>query len=193
MIRQSSYSKLDLLAHAWGRLGQVPGDARLPAPPFLMFDRITRIDETGGEHGRGSIAAEKDVAYDEWFFICHFRDDPVMPGCLGLDALWQLAGFFLSWSGCPGQGRALGCERVTFDGEIRPANKLISYDLSVKRVVRGESSLILADGSVAVDGRRIYRCESLRVGMFRLPYEWPVAGDGASRPAVAEEVARGPA
>lgn len=187
MIRRASYSKRDLLAHAWGRLGQSPGDARLPAPPFLMFDRILRIDEGGGAYGRGWILAEKDVVYDEWFFLCHFRDDPVMPGCLGVDALWQLGGFFLAWSGCPGQGRALGCDRVAFDGEIRPEDKVITYELAVKRVVRSPSPLILADGWVSVDGRRIYTVESLRVGTFKLPYDWPRADATAATPPLATE------
>ncbi len=172
MSRKSAYDKRDLLMHAWGVLpGQ--GRAKLPAPPFLMFDRIVEICAEGGAHSNGRVVAEKDVVYDEWFFLCHFRGDPVMPGCLGLDALWQLAGFFLEWSGCPGQGRALGCAAVTFDGEIRPHNRLITYELDVRRVVRDPAPTIVADGTVSVDGKKIYDCRGLKVGMFDLPYEYP--------------------
>lgn len=175
---RSSYTKRDLMANAWGCLpGQGPDSARLPAPPFLMFDRIVHIDKGGGEYGNGSILAEKDVVYDDWFFICHFRDDPVMPGCLGVDALWQLCGFYLAWSGFLGQGRALGCKRIDFKGEIRPHNSLVTYEVSVQRIFPKPSPVILADGWVSVDGKRIYTCQSLRVGMFILPYEWP-QGEG---------------
>jgi 3-hydroxyacyl-[acyl-carrier protein] dehydratase/trans-2-decenoyl-[acyl-carrier protein] isomerase len=149
--------------------------SRLPAPPFLMFDRITAIDDDGGEYGHGRVVAEKDVVYDEWFFICHFRGDPVMPGCLGLDALWQLCGFFMAWSGCTGQGRALGCGSVEFDGEIRPDNERVVYELSVKRMIRAPQPTVVADGTVSVDGRTIYRCQGLKAGMFDLPYRWPTA------------------
>jgi 3-hydroxyacyl-[acyl-carrier protein] dehydratase/trans-2-decenoyl-[acyl-carrier protein] isomerase len=179
VIRKASYDKRDLLMNAWGVLPDQDGRSRLPAPPFLMFDRITAIEAEGGEHGRGRILAEKDVVYDEWFFICHFRHDPVMPGCLGLDALWQLCGFFLAWSGCRGQGRALGCGSVEFSGEIRPHNQLVSYELHVKRLIREPQPTIVADGTVSVDGKLIYECKGLKAGMFELPYEWPApAGAG---------------
>jgi 3-hydroxyacyl-[acyl-carrier protein] dehydratase/trans-2-decenoyl-[acyl-carrier protein] isomerase len=172
MKQQPSYSKQELLRHAFGRLeGQ--SAARLPAPPMLMFDRITEISAQGGAHGRGRIVAEKDVVYDEWFFLCHFRDDPVMPGCLGLDALWQLCGFFLAWSGAPGQGRALGCESVKFDGQIRPTDKLVRYEVSVRRLLLAPAPLVLGDGAVSVDGKSIYACEGLKVGAFELPFQYP--------------------
>lgn len=172
MIRKASYDRLELLKHSFGRLeGQTA--ARLPAPPFLMFDRITQIADKGGAYDKGLIAAEKDVVYDEWFFLCHFRGDPVMPGCLGVDALWQLCGFYLAWAGLPGQGRALGCGSVKFDGEIRPHNKLVRYDISVRRVLTAPAPVIVADGAVTVDGKQIYECKDLKVGTFQLPYEYP--------------------
>jgi 3-hydroxyacyl-[acyl-carrier protein] dehydratase/trans-2-decenoyl-[acyl-carrier protein] isomerase len=170
--RRSSYGKHDLLRHAHGR-AEGQKELRIPSPPMLMLDRIVEISADGGEHGKGRIVAEKDVVLDEWFFLCHFRDDPVMPGCLGLDALWQMCGFFLSWSGCPGQGRALGCGPVTFEGQIRPDNRLIRYDVSVRRLVTAPAPLVLADGSVSVDGKAIYWCKDLKVGCFELPYSWP--------------------
>ena len=172
MSVQASYGKHELLQIAFGTFeGQ--GKSRLPAPPFLMFDRITEIAADGGAYGRGHLVAEKDVVYDEWFFLCHFRGDPVMPGCLGLDALWQLCGFFLYWSGCIGQGRALGCGQVKFDGEIRPGDKLVRYDLSVRRMVQSPAPILLADGAVSVDGKPIYDCKDLKVGIFDLPYAYP--------------------
>jgi 3-hydroxyacyl-[acyl-carrier protein] dehydratase / trans-2-decenoyl-[acyl-carrier protein] isomerase len=173
MIRLPSYGKRQLLANAWGNLPEQDPRSRLPAPPFLMFDRITEVAEDGGAYGRGHILAEKDVVYDDWFFICHFRGDPVMPGCLGLDALWQLCGFFMAWSGCRGNGRALGCGAVAFSGEIRPHNALVTYQLSVRRLVREPQPTIVADGTVAVDGKTIYECSALKAGMFDLPYDYP--------------------
>jgi 3-hydroxyacyl-[acyl-carrier protein] dehydratase/trans-2-decenoyl-[acyl-carrier protein] isomerase len=175
VIKKGSYGKRDLLRNAFGALEEQDPRSRLPAPPFLMFDRITAIDAEGGAHRRGRIVAEKDVVYDEWFFLCHFRGDPVMPGCLGLDALWQLCGFFLAWSGCAGHGRALGCGGVEFQGEIRPHNKLVVYELSVKKLVREPQPTIVADGTVAVDGKLIYECKALKAGLFELPYEYPAA------------------
>jgi 3-hydroxyacyl-[acyl-carrier protein] dehydratase/trans-2-decenoyl-[acyl-carrier protein] isomerase len=170
--QQASYSKQDLLRYCFGRFeGQ--GVGRLPAPPFLMVDRITEIAADGGEHGKGHLVAEKDVVYDEWFFMCHFRDDPVMPGCLGLDALWQLTGFFLNWSGCAGQGRALGCGAVKFDGQIRPTDQLIRYELSIRRLIRSPQPVGLADGKVFIDGKLIYQADALKVGTFDLPYSYP--------------------
>jgi 3-hydroxyacyl-[acyl-carrier protein] dehydratase / trans-2-decenoyl-[acyl-carrier protein] isomerase len=178
MIRQPAYGKRELLANAWGALpGQDPR-SRLPAPPFLMFDRISTITAEGGRHGRGLVVAEMDVAYDDWFFICHFRGDPVMPGCLGLDALWQLCGFFLAWSGCRGNGRALGCGAVEFSGEIRPHNERVTYELSVRRMLRAPQPTIVADGTVTVDGKKIYTCKALKAGMFDLPYDYPATAGG---------------
>jgi 3-hydroxyacyl-[acyl-carrier protein] dehydratase/trans-2-decenoyl-[acyl-carrier protein] isomerase len=169
--RKNAYSKRELLLNAFGELADVR--ARLPSPPFLMFDRIVAIEETGGAHGCGQAVAEKDVVYDEWFFLCHFRGDPVMPGCLGLDALWQLCGFYLSWLGCGGQGRALGCGAVTFDGQVRPDNRVITYEMSVRRILREPQAVILADGTVSVDGQVIYDCKNLKVGTFDLAYRYP--------------------
>ena len=181
MIRLPAYGKRELLANAWGALPDQDSRSRLPAPPFLMFDRITAITTDGGAHGRGLILAEKDVVYDEWFFLCHFRGDPVMPGCLGLDALWQLCGFFMAWSGCRGHGRALGCGAVQFSGEVRPHNTLVTYALSVRRLVREPQPMIVADGTVVVDGKQIYDCKDLKAGMFDLPYEYPTTrAEGAA-------------
>ena len=191
MIRLPAYTRHELLANAWGTLpGQDPR-SRLPAPPFLMFDRISEITADGGAHGRGRILAEKEVVYDEWFFVCHFRGDPVMPGCLGLDALWQLCGFFMAWSGCRGHGRALGCGAVEFSGEIRPHNALVSYELSVRRLMREPQPTIVADGTVSVDGKQIYACSSLKAGMFDLPYEYPAVHPQSAVAAVG--VTNGPA
>src|ERR1041384_7682361 len=163
--KQASYDKRELLQVALGPRDELlPG--RLPAPPFLMFDRVTQITADGGTHGKGLVVAEKDVVYDEWFFLCHFRDDPVMPGCLGLDALWQLCGFFLAWSGHAGQGRALGCGAVKFDGQIVPTSKLIRYDVSIRRLIGVPSPVLVADGTVSVDGKLIYTCNDLKVGKF---------------------------
>jgi 3-hydroxyacyl-[acyl-carrier protein] dehydratase/trans-2-decenoyl-[acyl-carrier protein] isomerase len=170
VTRKTSYGRRELLAQCFGEAG---ARAPLPTPPLLGFDRVVAIDAGGGEYGHGRAVAEKDVVYDEWFFLCHFRDDPVMPGCLGLDALWQLCGFFKWWSGCAGHGRALGCASVEFEGEIRPDDRLITYEISVRRLIREPQPTLLADGTVAVDGRVIYRCKSLKTGMFARPYRYP--------------------
>jgi len=143
-----------------------PGNARLPMPPMLMFDRITRITEHGGARNKGQIVAEFDVKPDLWFFKCHFEGDPVMPGCLGLDALWQLVGFFLGWLGEPGKGRALGVGEVKFAGMVLPENKLVSYHIDFKRVIRRKLVLGIADGVMKVDGERIFEAKGLRVGLF---------------------------
>lgn len=143
-----------------------PGNAKLPAPPMLMFDRITHISEEGGSYGKGQIEAELDIKPDLWFFQCHFIDDPVMPGCLGVDAMWQLAGFYLPWLGEPGRGRALGVGQVKFTGQVMPDAKLVTYRLDIRRVMRGKLSMIIADGSTSVDGREIYTAKDLRVGLF---------------------------
>ncbi len=143
-----------------------PGTAQLPVPPMLMFDRVTKITREGGPHGKGEMIAELDVRPDLWFFDCHFPGDPVMPGCLGLDALWQMVGFFLTWSGLPGKGRALGCGEVKFTGQVTPAVKLVRYELDIRRVMSGRLVLGIADGTLFADGKKIYEARDLRVGLF---------------------------
>ena len=160
-----SFSYEQLIASGEGKLfGADSG--RLPLPPMLMFDRITHIDEDGGEHGLGKIVAELDVNPDLWFFKCHFIGDPVMPGCLGLDAMWQLTGFFLTWIGAPGRGRALGSGEVKFTGQVLPTAKRVSYEIDISRVVNRKLVLAVADGRMLVDGREIYTARDLRVGLF---------------------------
>jgi len=155
----------DLIACGRGELFG-PGNAQLPLPPMLMFDRITRIGEQGGIHGKGEIVAELDIRPDLWFFACHFEGDPVMPGCLGLDAMWQLVGFYLGWQGNPGRGRALGSGEVKFFGQVLPTAKKVTYNIHIKRTINRSLILAIADGSVSVDGREIYSAEGLRVGLF---------------------------
>ena len=166
MARQSSYSYEDLLACGRGELFG-PGNAQLPLPPMLMFDRITSIGEDGGEHGKGHVRAELDVRPDLWFFPCHFKGDPVMPGCLGLDALWQMLGFFLGWAGGAGKGRALGLGELKFSGQVSPTVKSIVYGIDIKRVMRSKLVLGIADGWLSADGTVIYRASDLKVGLFR--------------------------
>ena len=163
--KKDSYGYDDLVACGSGDLfgKDFP---RLPNGNMLMLDRITSITGDGGEYGKGMLTAELDVRPGLWFFDCHFTDDPVMPGCLGLDALWQLCGFFMAWSGCRGKGRALGSGLVKFTGQILPGAQLVSYRLDFKRLVRRSLSMAIADGSVSVDGRRIYTAEDLKVGVF---------------------------
>ena len=163
--RKNSYSREDL--ETCGQFGLFgPDGGKLPKDNMLMLDRIIEITEDGGKYGKGYIKAELDIRPDLWFFDCHFVDDPVMPGCLGLDALWQLTGFFLSWVGCKGKGRALGCGQVKFTGQVLPDAKIVTYTIHMKRVISRKLSMAIADGEVAVDGRTIYTADDLRVGLF---------------------------
>lgn len=164
--RRATYEYEDLLACARGEMFGA-GNPQLPLPPMLMFDRISKITETGGEHGQGQIVAEMDVKPDLWFFACHFKGDPVMPGCLGIDALWQLLGFFLGWLGAAGKGRALGLGELKFSGQVLPTVKKVVYGIDIKRVVRSKLVLGIADGWLSADGSVIYRAFDLRVGLFR--------------------------
>lgn len=164
--KRSSFDLEALLSCARGELfGR--GNAQLPAPPMLMVDRITSITEDGGPDGKGQVVAEMDVKGDAWFFKCHFIGDPVMPGCLGLDALWQLTGFFLGWLGMPGKGRALGVGEVKFTGQVTPAAKLIRYTVNLKRIIDRKLKLGIADGTMEMDGEVIYTIKDMRVGLFR--------------------------
>lgn len=163
--RKNAYSRDELLACARGELFD-PDSAKLPLPDMLMTDRVSLISHTGGRYGKGQIVAEMDIDPDLWFFKCHFKGDPVMPGCLGLDAMWQLVGFFLVWSGHKGRGRALGVGNVKFSGQILPTSRLVTYNLDMKRLITRKLTLAIADGTVSVDGRQIYSAEDLRVGVF---------------------------
>lgn len=165
MADKKAFSKEELLQ--CGRNGFAgPGTAQLPVPPMLMFDRVTNISRNGGSHGKGEMAAELDIDPSLWFFECHFPGDPVMPGCLGLDALWQMVGFFLTWSGLPGKGRALGCGEVKFRGQVTPTVKLVRYEIDLRRVMSGRLKLGIADGRMFADGKKIYEANDLRVGLF---------------------------
>ena len=163
--QKSSYSYEDLITCGEGNLFG-PGNAQLPLPPMLMFDRITKISDEGGEYGKGVIEAEFEIKPDLWFFDCHFKGDPVMPGCLGLDALWQLLGFFLGWTGAPGSGRALGLGELKFTGQVLPEVKLVKYVIDLKRVINRKLVLGVGDGKVLADGEVIYEAKDLKVGLF---------------------------
>ena len=164
-VRKGSFDLQALLACARGELFG-PGNAKLPLPPLLMFDRISYICDAGGIFGKGQIVAELDIRPDLWFFKSHFKDDPVMPGCLGLDAMWQLAGFFLGWLGGLGKGRALGVGEVKFTDMVLPTAKVVSYVIDFKRVIMRRLVLGIADGVMKVDGKPIYEAKDLRVGLF---------------------------
>lgn len=163
---QNSYDYNDLIISGEESLFG-PGNAKLPLPPMLMLDRILHISDEGGEYGKGKIIAELDVKKDLWFFDCHFRGDPVMPGCLGLDAMWQLVGFFLGWSGSPGRGRALGVGELKFTGQVTQDIKLVRYEIDIKRVIRRSLALGIADAVLIADGETIYKAKDLRVGLFQ--------------------------
>lgn len=165
MQKQSGYTFDELLACGRGELFGT-GNAQLPLPPMLMFDRIISISEGDGRFGKGSIVAELDVRPDLWFFDCHFQGDPVMPGCLGVDALWQLVGFYLGWMGGPGHGRALGAGEVKFTGQVTPDCKKVTYHIDIKRLIMRKLFMGIADGRMEVDGKVIYTVRDLRVGLF---------------------------
>jgi len=165
MTNKNSYSYEELLQCGRGELFG-PGNAQLPLPPMLMFDRITHIADSGGQYGKGTVVAELDIRPDLWFFDCHFEGDPVMPGCLGLDAMWQLVGFYLGWLGGPGHGRALGAGEVKFSGQVVPDVRLITYRVDMKRVIMRRLFMGIADAAMSADGREIYVAKDLRVGLF---------------------------
>ncbi|ANG64722.1 3-hydroxyacyl-[acyl-carrier-protein] dehydratase FabA [Marinobacterium aestuarii] len=165
MTKASSFDRKDLLSCGHGEMFG-PGNAQLPIDNMLMMDRVVNISSEGGLYGKGEIIAELDINPDLWFFQCHFPGDPVMPGCLGLDAMWQLVGFFLGWRGNQGRGRALGSGEVKFTGQILPSAKKVTYHIHLKRVIERKLVMGIADGSVFVDGREIYTAKDLRVGLF---------------------------
>ena len=166
-MQKNSYSYEELISCGEGKLfGE--GNAKLPLPPMLMFDRITEIKKDFGEYNKGFIKAELDIKNNLWFFDCHFKNDPVMPGCLGLDAMWQLVGFYLGWIGEPGKGRALGVNSVKFTGEVLKNIKMATYEINMKRILKKEGTAVgLADGILSADGKIIYKAENLKVGLFK--------------------------
>ena len=167
MIKKNSYNYEELIDCANGNLfGK--NNAKLPLPPMLMFDRISEINENKGGFKKGFVKAELDIKKDQWFFDCHFKEDPVMPGCLGLDAMWQLVGFFLGWIGEPGKGRALGVSSVKFTGEVLRNGKKAVYEIDMKRILKKEGATVgLANGSLSVENKKIYVAENLKVGLFK--------------------------
>jgi len=167
MIKKNNYNYQELIDCGNGKLfGK--GNAKLPLPPMLMFDRITEINDNKGDFNKGFIRAELDIKKNLWFFDCHFKGDPVMPGCLGLDAMWQLVGFFLGWLGEPGKGRALGVNNVKFSGEVVSTVKKTIYEINIKRILKKEGTVVgLADGSLFADNNKIYEAENLKVGLFK--------------------------
>ena len=166
-MKKNSYSYDDLINCGEGKLFGA-GNAKLPLPPMLMFDRITEINDDKGDFKKGSLKAELDIKNDLWFFDCHFKEDPVMPGCLGLDAMWQLVGFYLGWIGNPGKGRALGVGTVKFTGEVLQNIKLVTYKIDMKKIMSpGGTTVGLANGIVLADGKKIYSADSLKVGLFK--------------------------
>ena len=167
MEKKSAYNYDDLIKCGNGELFG-PGNAKLPLPPMLMFDRITEIEENKGAFKKGVLKAELDIKNELWFFDCHFKEDPVMPGCLGLDAMWQLVGFYLGWLGNPGRGRALGVGAVKFTGEVLKNIKVATYEINMKRILKKEGTAVgLANGTLSADGKIIYRAENLKVGLFK--------------------------
>ena len=167
MIKKNSYKYEELIDCANGKMFG-PKNAKLPSPPMLMFNRITNIQNTKGKFNKGFIEAELDITNNMWFFDCHFRDDPVMPGCLGLDAMWQLVGFYLGWIGEPGKGRALGVNSVKFAGEVLKNVKIAKYQVNMKRILKKEGAVVgLADGALFADNKQIYVAENLKVGLFK--------------------------
>ncbi|AJQ94657.1 3-hydroxyacyl-[acyl-carrier-protein] dehydratase FabA [Gynuella sunshinyii] len=164
--KPSSLTKEELLECGYGRMFG-PGNAQLPVGNMLMMDRINLISSEGGQYGKGQIIAELDITPDLWFFDCHFPGDPVMPGCLGLDAMWQLVGFFLAWSGNPGRGRALGAGEVKFTGQVMPTAKKVTYKIHIKRMIARKLVMGIADAVLEVDGEEIYSAKDLRVGLFK--------------------------
>ena len=166
-MKKNSYTYDELINCGEGGLFG-PGNAKLPLPPMLMFDRITEIRENNGTYSKGNIKAELDIKDDLWFFNCHFKEDPVMPGCLGLDAMWQLVGFYLGWLGNPGRGRALGVSTVKFTGEVLKNVKIATYEINMKRILKKEGTVVgLANGTLSADGKIIYHAENLKVGLFK--------------------------
>jgi len=167
MTKKNSYKYEELIDCANGKLFG-PGNAKLPSPPMLMFNRITNIQDDKGKFKKGLIEAELDINASLWFFDCHFKEDPVMPGCLGLDAMWQLVGFFLGWTGEPGKGRALGVNTVKFTGEVLTNIKMAKYQVDIRRILKKEGAVVgLADGILLADNKKIYEAENLKVGLFK--------------------------